>query len=65
MANIVISELRPAGSEFSMDSESYLTDLNEQEMIDNKGGFIFRLRLNIRIPDVKVEITIPDVKVEI
>lgn len=38
MANIVISELRPAGSEFFLDSESYLTDLNDQEMMDNRGG---------------------------
>jgi hypothetical protein len=38
MANIVISELRPAGSELFMDSESYLTDLNEQEMMDTLGG---------------------------
>ncbi|MDB9319544.1 MULTISPECIES: hypothetical protein [Cyanophyceae] len=39
MANIVISELRPAGSELFMDSESYLTDLNEQEMMNTLGGF--------------------------
>ena len=38
MANIVISELRPAGSELFMDSESYLTDLNEQEMMYTGGG---------------------------
>jgi hypothetical protein len=60
MANIVISELRHAGSELSMDSESYLTDLNEQEMIDNKGGFIsFSLKkksIRLPIPRVKVEI---------
>jgi|688.fasta_scaffold502903_1 hypothetical protein len=32
MANIVISDLRPAGSEFFMDSESYMTDLSEDEL---------------------------------
>ena len=38
MANIVISELRSAGSELFQDSESYLTDLNEQEMMNTLGG---------------------------
>jgi hypothetical protein len=38
MANIVISELRPAGSELFMDSESYLTDLNDTDAIGVIGG---------------------------
>ena len=38
MANIVISELRPAGSELFQDSESFLYDLNEQEMMNTLGG---------------------------
>ncbi len=38
MANIVISELRPAGFDLFSDSESYLTDLNEQEIMDTQGG---------------------------
>ncbi len=38
MANIVISELRPAGSDLFMDSESYLTDLTDNELHMTKGG---------------------------
>ena len=38
MANIVISDLRPAGSELFSDSESYLRDLKEQEMMYTAGG---------------------------
>lgn len=43
MANITISELRPAGADLFSDSESYLYDLNESEMLDTLvGGFMFR-----------------------
>ncbi|MBS9383938.1 MAG: hypothetical protein HEQ24_06730 [Dolichospermum sp. BR01] len=38
MANIVISELRPAGSDLFMDSESYLTDLTDNELHMKQGG---------------------------
>ena len=38
MANIVISDLRPAGSELFMDSESYLTDLTEDDCNRFIGG---------------------------
>ncbi len=32
MASITITELRPASSELLLDSESFLNELNEQEM---------------------------------
>ena len=38
MANITISELRPAGADLLFDSESYLTDLTESEMLGTLGG---------------------------
>ncbi|NJM71888.1 MAG: hypothetical protein HC862_17750 [Scytonema sp. RU_4_4] len=42
MADIKITELRPAGSELFQDSESFLNELNDQEMSvfggDGKGG---------------------------
>ncbi|MEA5581002.1 hypothetical protein VB620_06565 [Nodularia harveyana UHCC-0300] len=38
MANIAISDLRPAGSELFMDSESYLNDLTDAEMMNTKGA---------------------------
>ena len=38
MANIQISDLRPAGADLLLDSESYLNDLNEQEMMNTLGG---------------------------
>ncbi|NMG08705.1 hypothetical protein [Brasilonema sp. UFV-L1] len=38
MAIIKISELRPAGSELFQDSESYLNELNEQEVSMAIGG---------------------------
>ena len=38
MANIVISELRPAGSDLFMDSESYLTDLTDNELHMTQGS---------------------------
>jgi len=39
MANIIISDLRPAGADLFLDSESYLDDLTEQEMTNKLGGF--------------------------
>ncbi|MFO7029924.1 hypothetical protein B9T07_07680 [Limnospira fusiformis CCALA 023] len=38
MANITISDLRPAGADLFSDSESYLQDLTDQEMTDALGG---------------------------
>ncbi|AFZ35759.1 hypothetical protein Sta7437_2211 [Stanieria cyanosphaera PCC 7437] len=38
MGNIKLSELCPAGSEFFQDSESFLKDLNEQEVSVIVGG---------------------------
>jgi hypothetical protein len=37
MANIKISELSPAGSELFQDSESFLNELNEREMVLGAG----------------------------
>jgi hypothetical protein len=39
MANITISELRPAGADLFSDSESYLYDLNDNELYDVTGGW--------------------------
>ena len=38
MANINISDLCPAGADLFLDSESYLNDLTEGEMINTLGG---------------------------
>ena len=38
MANIDISDLSPAGADLFLDSESYLNDLTEGEMINTLGG---------------------------
>jgi len=38
MANIVISELRPAGSELFHDSESFLYALTEEDIMNILGG---------------------------
>ncbi|BAY08125.1 hypothetical protein [Calothrix sp. NIES-2098] len=38
MANIKVSELRPAGSEFFQDSESFLNDLNDMDTTSVHGG---------------------------
>ncbi len=43
MANINISNLRPAGADLFLDSESYLHDLTEQEMVDTLGGGGFKI----------------------
>ncbi|MBE8995436.1 hypothetical protein [Microcystis aeruginosa] len=43
MANITISELRPAGADLLFDSESYLTDLTESETLGTQGGATFLL----------------------
>ncbi len=39
MASIKISELRPAGSELFQDSESFLNELTDREMLGIEGGF--------------------------
>jgi len=38
MAFIKLHELRPAGSELFQDSESYLNELNDQEIANTFGG---------------------------
>ena len=38
MDNINISDLRPAGADLFLDSESYLNDLTEGEMTNTLGG---------------------------
>ncbi len=43
MAEIQLSELRPAGSELFQDSESYISELNEQEMGSVVGGASFNV----------------------
>ncbi|WP_293164641.1 hypothetical protein [Okeania sp. SIO2C9] len=40
MANINISDLRPAGADLFLDSESYLNDLTEGEMTNTLGGIL-------------------------
>jgi len=39
MANINISDLRPAGADLFSDSESYINDLTEPQMMEALGGF--------------------------
>ncbi|OUL23067.1 hypothetical protein BV378_24650 [Nostoc sp. RF31YmG] len=38
MANIVISQLRPAGAELFDGSESFMSDLTDSELDATKGG---------------------------
>lgn len=39
MATIVISELRPTGSELFLDSETFMTDLTDNDLNEISGGF--------------------------
>ena len=43
MSEIQLSNLNPAGSELFQDSESYISELNEQEMASVVGGFSFNV----------------------
>ena len=43
MADINISDLSPAGADLFLDSESYLNDLTEGEMINTLGGGRFSI----------------------
>ncbi|WP_293070158.1 MULTISPECIES: hypothetical protein [unclassified Moorena] len=43
MANIQISDLRPAGADLFLDYESYMHDVTEQEMMNTLGGFKLRI----------------------
>ena len=45
MGNINISDLRPAGADLFLDSESYLNDLTEGEMMNTLGGAAFSVIL--------------------
>lgn len=38
MANITISNLRPAGADLFDSSESYLQELSDMELLDTNGG---------------------------
>lgn len=40
MANIKISELRPAGSELFQDSESFLNELSDRDLGNVEGGAV-------------------------
>ncbi|MDT9198165.1 hypothetical protein H4N54_25200 [Limnospira fusiformis KN01] len=55
MANITISDLHPAGADLFSDSESYLYDLSESEMLGTLvGGLHVRIR---RIPGIRLIVT--------
>jgi hypothetical protein len=41
MANITISNLRPAGVDLFDGSESYLQDLSDMELVETNGGSVF------------------------
>ncbi len=43
MAKIAISELRPAGAELFEGSESFMHELNEQEIAGVLGGFKLKI----------------------
>ncbi len=45
MANINISDLRPAGADLFLDSESYLNDLTQGEIEGVVGGKLVTVRL--------------------
>lgn len=38
MASIKISNLQPAGSEFFNDSESFMSELTDSELVNTQGG---------------------------
>lgn len=40
MANIIVSDLSPAGSDLFMDSDSFLRELNDNEFMEVTGGII-------------------------
>ena len=45
MANIAINDIHPTGIELFMDSESFLLDLNHDEISNVNGGVLFTLAL--------------------
>jgi hypothetical protein len=45
MANIIISEIEPAGANLFRDSESFLHELTEQEVGDVLGGFRIKIKI--------------------
>ena len=51
MANIAISNLRPAGADLFQDSESFLHELTEQEVADILGG----VKISILWTSISVE----------
>ncbi|WP_017314965.1 hypothetical protein [Mastigocladopsis repens] len=58
MANIKISELRPAGAELFQDSESFLNELNDQEMSVFGGGdgdVVVTVDSNVDSVDIKTQ----------
>ncbi|CCI37009.1 MULTISPECIES: hypothetical protein [Microcystis] len=48
MANITISELRPAGADLLFDSESFLDYLNDDELYSVSGGGVTTLTASIK-----------------
>ncbi|MEE6162567.1 hypothetical protein U9R62_14750 [Cylindrospermopsis raciborskii DSH] len=54
MANISISDLRPAGVDFFSDSESYLNEITESEInsIIGASTFLFPIVIRVAIPYV-------------
>ena len=48
MANITISELRPAGADLLFDSESFLDYLNDDELYSVSGGAVQTITTTIK-----------------
>lgn len=56
MANIVISDLRPAGADLFTDSESFLYDLTDDEQMIQGGGVRIEVCVAWSLLEVAVEI---------
>lgn len=50
MASIKISDLHPAGSDFFNDSESFMSELTDSEIVNTQGGMITTTITTVIIP---------------
>ena len=56
MASIKISDLQPAGSDFFNDSETFMSELTDSELVNTQGG---RLESIVSIVPLTIPLTIP------
>jgi hypothetical protein len=61
MSRLNVSDLNPAGSEFFQDSESFLIDLQEDELYIHRGGIFITTNISVINVPISEDIFAPSI----